>query len=81
MDLYKWICIQLSLMSLRYAVCSTGCRSIIGRCFGACNSTSCAEERRPQYKKTSHLILEMSMNEVFIWLSGLRFIDKKITNG
>ena len=43
MDLYP-----LSLMSLRNAVCSTGCRPIIGRCFGACNGTSCAEERRPQ---------------------------------
>ena len=30
-DLYP-----LSLMSLRYAVCSTGCGSIIGRCFRAC---------------------------------------------
>ena len=25
----------------------------------------------------THLILEMSMNEAFIWLSGLCFIDKK----
>ena len=25
-----------------------GCGPIIGRCFGACNGTSCAEERRPQ---------------------------------
>ena len=32
-------------------------------------------------KKTSHLILEMSMNEVFIWLSGHRFIDREIFNG
>ena len=31
-DLYP-----LYLMSLQYAVCSTGCWSIIGRCFGACN--------------------------------------------
>ena len=37
-----------SLMSLRYAVCSTRCGSIIGRCFGACQRSSCAEERRPQ---------------------------------
>ena len=29
-------------------------------------------------KKTSHLILEMSMNEAFIWLSGHRFIDVQI---
>ena len=42
-DLYP-----LSLMSLRYAVCSTGCGSIIGHCFGACNGTSCAEGRRTQ---------------------------------
>ena len=42
-DLYP-----LSLKSLRYAVCLTGCGSIIGRCIGACNGTSCAEERRPQ---------------------------------
>ena len=38
----------LSLMPLRNAVCSTGRGLIISRCFGACNSTSCAEERRPQ---------------------------------
>ena len=38
-DLYP-----LSLMSLRYAVCLTGCWSIIGRCIGA-------------IKKTSHLIV------------------------
>ena len=60
---------------LRYAVCSTRCGLIISRCVGACNGTSSAEERRPQLHKTSHLILEMSMNEAFIWLSGLRFID------
>ena len=42
-DLYP-----LSLMSLRYAVCSNGHWSIIGRCFGACQRSSCAEERRPQ---------------------------------
>ena len=29
-------------------------------------------------KNTSHLILEMSMNEAFIWLSGHRFIDREI---
>ena len=28
-------------------------------------------------KKTSHLIIEMSMNEAFIWLSGHRFIDRE----
>ena len=38
----------LSLMPLRNAVCSTGRGLIIGRCFGACNGTSCPEERRPQ---------------------------------
>ena len=32
-------------------------------------------------KKTSHLILEMSTNEAFIWLSGHRFIDRKFFNG
>ena len=32
-------------------------------------------------KKTSHLILEMSMDEAFIWLSGHRFIDREIFNG
>ena len=32
-------------------------------------------------KKSSHLILEMSMNEVFIWLSGHRIIDREIFNG
>ena len=72
-----------SLIALWNAVCSTERWSIIGRCFGACQRSSCAEERWPQYlKKTSHLILEMSMNEAFIWLSGLCFIDKNnIING
>ena len=32
-------------------------------------------------KKTSHLILEMSMNEAFIWLSRHRIIDREIFNG
>ena len=32
-------------------------------------------------KKTSHLILKMSMNEAFIWLSGHRIIDREIFNG
>ena len=41
-DLYPW-----SLISLRYAVCSTGCWSIIGRCIGACQRPNCAEERQP----------------------------------
>ena len=41
-DLYP-----LSLMSLWNAVCSIGCGPIIGKCFGACNGTSCVE-RRPQ---------------------------------
>ena len=29
----------------------------------------------------THLILEMSMNEAFIWLSGHRIIDREILNG
>ena len=36
-------------------------------------------------KKDDHnnkiLILDMSMNEAFIWLSGHHFIDKEIFNG
>ena len=32
-------------------------------------------------KKTSHLILEMSMNEACIWLCGHHFIDREIFNG
>ena len=47
-NLYRRIYNPLSLMPLRNSVCSTGCWPIIGRCFGACNGTSCAEERRPQ---------------------------------
>ena len=35
------------LISLRYAICSTGRWLIIGRCVGACQLSSCAEERRP----------------------------------
>ena len=42
-DLYP-----LSFMSLRYAVCSTGRWLIIGHWFGACQRSSCVEERRPQ---------------------------------
>ena len=41
-DLYP-----LSLIPLRYAVCLTGCWSIIGRCVGACQWSNCAEERQP----------------------------------
>ena len=67
-DLYP-----LSLMSLRYAVCS-----ITDHCFGACQQSSCAEERWPQKKKNSHLILEMSMNEAFIWLSGLCLVVRTL---
>ena len=42
MDLYP-----LSLISLRYAICSTGHWSIIhvGHCIGACQRSNCAEER------------------------------------
>ena len=39
--------IKRPLISLRYAVCSTGRWSIIGRCVGACQRSNCAEERRP----------------------------------
>ena len=31
-------------------------------------------------QNASHLILKMSMNEAFIWLSGHRFIDREIFN-
>ena len=58
-DLYP-----LPLTSVRYAICSTGWGSIIGRCFGACQRSSCAEESTTAIKKTSHLIHEMSMNLV-----------------
>ena len=60
------------------AVCSTGHRSIIDCCFRACQRSSLCGRKTTAIKKTSHLILEMSMNEAFIWLSGLHFIDKKI---
>ena len=40
-DLYP-----LSLISLWYAVCSTGRWSIIGHCIRACQRSNCAEERR-----------------------------------
>ena len=39
-DLYP-----LSLISLRYAVCSTDYWPIIGRCVRACQRSNCAEER------------------------------------
>ena len=32
-------------------------------------------------KKSSHLIIKMSMNEALIWLSGHRIIDREIFNG
>ena len=37
-----------SFVSLWNAVCMTGRWSIIGCCFGACQRSSCAKERRPQ---------------------------------
>ena len=40
-----------------------------------------ANRKDDRNKKTSHLILKISMNEAFIWFSGLRFFDKKIING
>ena len=39
------------------------------------------QKKDDRNKKTSHLILEMSMNEAFIWLSGHHFIYRKIFNG
>ena len=45
MDLYP-----LSFISVRYGVCSTGRWSLLrsfGRCFGACQRSNSAEERRP----------------------------------
>ena len=52
------------LISLRYAICSIGRWSIIGRCVGACQRSSCAEERLVVLiKKTSHLIFYMSMRK------------------
>ncbi len=54
-DLYP-----LSLMSLRNAVCLTRCRLINDRCFGTCGRKTSA------IQKTSHLILEMSMNTAFL---------------
>ena len=73
-------------MPLRNAVCSTGRGLIIGRCFGACNVLHVhvhvvVRKKDDHNKKTSHLILEMSMNEAFIWLSGHRIIDREIFNG
>ena len=56
-DLFLWCTSQefvktdlypLSLMSLWYAVCSTGCWSTISCCFGACQRSSYSKERRPQ---------------------------------
>ena len=55
-DLFHWRTSQelvktdlypLSLIYVRYTICSTGCWSILGRCFGACQRSNCAEERRP----------------------------------
>ena len=69
-------------MPLRNAVCSTGRGLIIGRCYGACNGTTVVVRKKDDHnKKTSHLILEMSMNEAFIWLSGHCIIDREIFNG
>ena len=55
-DLFLWSTSQefvktdlypLSLISLQYAVCSTRCWSIIGRCIGACQRSNWVEERQP----------------------------------
>ena len=43
MDLYP---LSLIYMYVVNAVCSTGRWSILGRCFGACQRSNCAEERR-----------------------------------
>ena len=37
--------VTMSLISLRYTICLTGRWSIIGRCVGDCQQSSCAEER------------------------------------
>ena len=56
-------------MSLWYAVYSTVASELANGLAG--------RKKDDRNKKTSHLILEMSMNGAFIWLSGLRFIDQK----
>ena len=67
-------------MPLRNAVCSTVRGLIIG---GASElaTVQVVWKKDDHNKKTSHLILEMSMNEAFIWLSGHRIIDREIFNG
>ena len=64
-------------MSLWNAVCSTGSA-------GASELATVLvvwEERTTAIKKQAILILKMSMNKAFIWLSGHRFIDREIFNG
>ena len=60
-------------MSLRNAACSTGASELA--------TVLVVRKKDDRNKKTSHLILKMSMNEAFIWLSGHRFIDREICNG
>ena len=43
---------------------------------GASELATVVWKKDDRNKKTSHLILEMSMNKAFIWLSGHRFIDR-----
>ena len=59
----------LSLMYLRNAVCSAGASELA--------TVLVVQKKDDRNKKTSHLFLEISMNEAFIWLSGLCFIDNK----
>ena len=68
-------------MSLRNAVCSTGCKPILSAGASDLATVLVVRKKDDRNKKTSHLILEMSMNEAFIWLSGHRFIDRKFFNG
>ena len=54
---------------------TAGKRKIIKKSFY--NIVLVVRKKDDRNKKTSHLILEMTMNEAFIWLFGLCFIDQK----
>ena len=52
----------------------------VGPCFELANDLI-LPKKDDRNKKTSYLILKMSMKKAFIWVSGLSFIDKKIIYG
>ena len=81
-DFVKTDLYPLSLISLWYSVCSTGCWSIIGRCIGACQRSNCAEGKTTVIKKTSLFnSLNVYENRCLFGCPDFVSLTKKIING